>query len=274
MRALGRVLALVIVLVAGACGGVGRPAPTDALVGTYSASGGGGALAQIQALAKRFSELHPRVRWDIENVGSDAATPLVTTKQVDLGFMSREPTADERAQVQFLSLGITGTALAVNSMNPVTNLTSEQVRAIYTGQIKDWSAVGGKPGPIKVLIREVNAATRQNFEEVIFKGQKPAYVVGIIEAGNGDEMVKDLSGLSGGIGVVTVKDVRTLDPRIKFLSLDGVAATKENVDNGTFPIRRPLFLVFPKDVSTMRPAMAAFIDFVKSDEGQKVLAGF
>ena len=274
MRSLGPALALLLVVITAACGGAAGPAPADTLSGSYQASGGGGALAQVQALAKRFSELHPRVKWDIENVGSDAATPLVTTKQVDLGFISRDPTPEERDQVEFLSLGITGTALAVHSSNPVTNLTIDQVRAIYTGEIKDWSAVGGKPGPINVLIREVNAATRQNFEEVVFKGQKPTYVVGIIQAGNGDEMVKDLSGLAGGIGVATVKDVRTLDPRIKFVALNGIAATKENVDNGTFPIRRPLFLLFPKDVSTMKPAMAAFVQFVRSDEGQKILASF
>ena len=274
LPALFALFAVALTVVMTACGGAGAPSQTDPFSGMFGASGGGGALAQVQALTKRFSELHPRVRWDVENVGSDAAMPLVTTKQADIGFISRDPTVEEKATVALLSLGITGTGLAVNATNPVTGLTLEQVRGIYTGKIKDWSEVGGKSEPIKVMVREVNAATRQNFEEAVFKGAKPAYVTGIITAGSGNEMVDYLSGFAGGIGLVTVKDVRAVDPRIRLLSLDGVAPTKENVDNGTFPIRRPLFLIYPKDASQLKPAMAAFIEFVRSPEGQKVLAGF
>jgi phosphate transport system substrate-binding protein len=268
-------LAAIVVAAAMAmsCGGGAAPVASDPLNGNFTASGGGGALAQMQALTKRFNELHPRVKFDLENVGSDAATPLVDTGQVDLGFVSRELLADEKTKIGSLSLGVTGTGIAVNAANPVAGLTRDQVRRIYTGEIKDWSAVGGPSGPIKVLLREVNAATRQNFEEGIFGKTKPTYLSTLITAGSNAEMIDDLSGFTGGIGVLTVSS-RAVDPRVRLIALDGVAATNENVLNGTFPIRRPLYLVYPKDESKMKPAVAAFVAFVRSPEGQKVLAAF
>jgi phosphate transport system substrate-binding protein len=263
----------IVAALAASCGGGGAAPPTDPLNGNFLASGGGGALAQMAALTKRFSELHPRVKFENENVGSDAAVPLVVTGQVDLGFVSRELTADERSQIASLSIGVTGTGVAVNAANPIKGLTREEVRQIYTGELKDWSAVGGPPGPIKVITREVSAATRQNFEEGIFGKTKPVYLAGLITAGSNAEMIDDLSGFVGGIGVLTVSS-RAIDPRVKLISLDGVEPTTENVLNGTFPIRRPLFLVYPKDPAKMKPAVSAFVDFVRSPEGQKILASF
>lgn len=258
---------------AASCGGAGTPVATDPLNGNFTASGGGGALAQMQALTKRFNELHPRVKFDLENVGSDAATPLVDTGQVDLGFVSRELLADEKAKIGSISLGVTGTGIAVNASNPIKGLTRDEVRRIYTGEIKDWSAVGGPPGPIKVLLREVSAATRQNFEEGIFGKAKPTYLPALITASSNAEMIDDLSGFTGGIGILTVSS-RAVDPRVKLIALDGVAPTNENVVNGTFPIRRPLYLVYPADKTKMKPAVAAFVEFVGSPDGQKILSGF
>ena len=259
--------------VAVSCGGGGTPPASDPLNGNFTASGGGGALAQMQALTKRFNELHPRVKFDLENVGSDAATPLVDTGPVDLGFVSRELLSDEKTKIASLSLGVTGTGIAVNAANPVAGLTRDQVRRIYTGEIKDWSAVGGPPGPIKVLLREVSAATRQSFEDGIFGTTKPTYLPALITASSNAEMIDDLSGFTGGIGVLTVSS-RAVDARVRLIALDGIAPTNENVLNGTFPIRRPLYLVYPKDQTKMKPAVAAFVEFVRSPEGQKVLAAF
>lgn len=80
------------------CGIVGTPG-VDPMTGRHVVSTGGGALAQIQALTARFSELHPVVRWSIENVGSDAGVSLVAQGQSDLGGISRDLTPAEKGIV-------------------------------------------------------------------------------------------------------------------------------------------------------------------------------
>lgn len=265
---------VVLVVAAAACAAPAPAAPADPFAGHYEASGGGGALAQMQALTAAFSREHPSVKWTLNNVGSDGALPLLKAKQIDLAFISRDPSADERAAMAALSLGVTGTGLAVRASNPVANLTLDQVRAMYAGELTDWSAVGGTPGPIHVFTREAGAPTRTNFEEVVFGEHPPAYPKDIGIAASGNEMIDDIAAFAGSIGVVTIKDVRIVDPRVKILSLNGIAATKETVDTGAYPMRRPLWLLHPKDPAAMRPAIGAFVEFVRSPEGQQILGAF
>src|SRR2546428_5512877 len=118
-RRLRRAALMLAVALAAACGGrTGTPAP-DALAGLYMASGGGGALAAVTALTKRFAELHPGVTWQVEEVGSDAGVNLATNGAVDLGFTSRPLTAEEATKLKVLGIGLAGTSVIVNSANPV-----------------------------------------------------------------------------------------------------------------------------------------------------------
>ena len=69
-------------------------------------------------------------------------------------------------------------------------------------------------------------------------------------------------------------DDRTLaDPQLRLLSIDGAPATKEALQNGTYPVRRPLYLIYPRDAAKLRPGVRAFLDFVAGPEGQRILAG-
>src|SRR5437588_3071349 len=143
-------LAVITLLLAGACSApAGSSAQVDPLIGRYRVSGGGGTIPVITNLTKRFTELHPGVLWDIENVGSDAAIASVKSAEADLGGVSREMTDAEKQSVGAVPIGLSGTAVAVNAAHSVTTLTKDQVRAIFAGEIKDWSQVGGTPGEIK-----------------------------------------------------------------------------------------------------------------------------
>src|SRR5437879_1072308 len=156
-------------LVLATCGVAAPPRPTpDPFAGQYSATGGGGALPAVQALAARFKQLHPGVSWLVTETGSDAAIKLAASHEVDVGFISRALADSERARVTAVSIGFSGTAVVVNAENPVSNLTREQLRKIYTGEITSWAEVGGTDQPIRAFIREPNAATRTTFEAYVF----------------------------------------------------------------------------------------------------------
>ncbi|HEU5287616.1 MAG TPA: substrate-binding domain-containing protein [Candidatus Limnocylindria bacterium] len=270
--AIGTVLALV----ASGCGGALplQSKPTeDPLAGAYIAKGGGGAIDHIRALTTAFSKIHPTVVWQgFDDVGSDAGVKLAVDGLVDIGYISREPKANEKGTVETLSIGASGTGVGVNASNTVKALTKEQVRKIFAGEITDWKDVGGTPGKIRVLLREPESATRSAFEGYFFGKDKPAYSKDAIEVFQIDETQKAITSFKDAIGMMTMNAQTLGSTEIRLLTIDGIGATRENLTNGTYPIRRPLYIVYNTDKTKVKPAMREFIDWVKGPEGQKVLA--
>jgi len=273
MVAAQRALVAALVVFVAACGGSGKPpTPTaDPLVGRYSASGGGGALAAVKALTGRFAELHPGVTWQVEEVGSDAGVNLVTSGTNDLGFTSRALTADEALKLKTLGIGLAGTCVIVNSANPVKDLAREDVRKIFAGEITNWKQVGGEDVAIKVFVREANAATRSSFEQYFFGG-KAVYAKDSTEVYELEQTLKSVGSFKASIGMATANRRASTEPSVKVLSIDGIAPTPQNLVNGSYKIGRPLLLVFPTDESKLRPGIKAFLDFVRSAEGQQIAA--
>jgi phosphate transport system substrate-binding protein len=261
-----------------ACGSAtgGTPvAPLNALNGSrFLLSSGGGPLAQVTALTKRFTELHPGLTWAIENVGSDAGISLVASQHSDMGAISRDLAPAERGTVALEPLGVVGTGVAVNPDNPVKGLTLAQVRQAFSGEITNWSQVGGPDLPMKVFVRDTTAATRQSFDDFVFAGTKATYATTAATVGSNAEMTTSIHSFAGAIGMATLKQVTVDDPKLRLLAIDGVPATMAALNNGSYKIRRPLYLVYPLEPGRMKPEVKLFLDFVRSPEGQTILAGF
>ena len=271
-------LTIAIALFAVSCGGAGLPTPAtaDPLAGQYIVNGGGGALDNVKALTDGFKAMHPAITWQgLADVGSNAGVNLVVSGETDLGYISRDLTDAEKAaaKVDALSIGASGTALAVAASNPVKSLTKDQVAKIFTGAITDWKDVGGAAGKIRVLIRESGASTRSAFEAYFFDGKKPAYAPTAIEVTTIDETVKAINSFKESIGMVTMNATTFSNATIAFTTVDGVAASRENLNSGKYQVRRPLYFVYNTDTTKIKPAIKAFLDFVRGPEGQKILAG-
>ena len=275
-----RTVSLIILaaLFAVSCGGAGLPAPAtqDPLSGQYIVNGGGGALDNVKALTDAFGKMHPAITWQgLADVGSNAGVNLVVSGETDLGYISRDLTDAEKAagKVVALPIGASGTAVAVAASNPIKSLTKDQVAKIFTGAISDWKDVGGTPGKIRVLIRESTASTRSAFEAYFFDGKKPAYGSNAVEVTTIDETVKAINSFKESIGMVTMNASTFGNASIAFVTVDGVAASRDNLNSGKYQVRRPLYFVYNTDASKIKPAIKAFLDFVKGSEGQKILAG-
>ena len=263
-------------LLIGSCGGnpiAVRPTP-DPLAGTYVTKGGGGALDAVKALTSGFTAVHPTVIWQgFDDVGSGAGVTLVVSSQVDLGYISRDLAAAEKGTVEALPIGASGTGVGVNTSNTVKALTKDQVAKIFTGQITDWKDVGGTPGKIRVLLREPESSTRAAFEAYFFGSTKPVYAKDAIEVFQIDETLKALGSFKDSIGMMTMNAKAFSTADVRLLTIDNIAATRDTLANGTYPIRRPLYFTYNPDPLKLKPAIKAFLDFVKGTEGQKILAG-
>jgi len=261
---------IAVALLAGCTPAAGPKA--DPLVGRYRVSAGGGTIPIIQALTKRFTELHPGVLWDIENIGSDAAIGTVADGSADLGGVSREMSAADKQRVALLQIGLTGTAVAASASNSVGPLTKEQIRAIFAGEIREWKDVGGTPGPIMVFVREPTAATRQVFDEYVFGGTA-AYRADYTPVDSNDQTLNALASFKGAVSMITLTAATQANTKIRLVPIGGVAATSENLASGAYPMRRPLYVVYRNDPAKLKPAIAALVDFTKSAEGQQIVSG-
>ena len=262
------------VLVASCGGAVLQPKATDdPIAGTYVIKGGGGAIDSVRALTGAFTKAHPTVIWQgFDDVGSPAGVKLAIDGSIDIGYISRDLTAAEKGIVESIPIGASGTGVGVNAANTVKGLTKDQVAKIFTGQITDWKDVGGNPGKIRVLLREPEASTRAAFESYFFGSTKPVYAKDAIEVFQIDETVKAIGSFKDSIGMMTMNATAFSAADMKLLTIDNVAATRETLSNGTYPIRRPLYLVHNTDPTKLKPAIKSFIEWVKGTDGQKIIA--
>ena len=250
-----------------ACAPASSASP-DPLGGTYAVKGGGAALEVFQALSDAFRAQHPKVHFDFEDIGSAAGMKLAASGNVDLATASATPAPDVANSVVLVPVGTSGTAVVVGATNRITALTKTQVRDIFAGQITNWSEVGGDAGKIVVVIREAGSALRSNFDAFFFGG-KGAYAPDAIELSTGAEIIRAVTSRAGVISMVTISGSLLADTRLRSLAIDGVAPNKDNITAGRYPVVRPLYLVYSEKY--VKPAVSAFLSFVRSAEGQRIV---
>ena len=268
-------LAALVALALVSCGGlpVGEAQGTTLPAGTYRGVGTGAGLESLTAIAARFHAKHPGVTIKLEDVGADTSIALVSSGDADFGFLSRDLKPEERTRLRSVAYAGTGTGLAVNPLNTVGGLSTEQVRKIYTGEYTDWSQVGGQPGDIRPLLRESSSSTRASFEAYFFGG-KPTYGKNVIEVVESGPTYRAVHDFKGAIAMITIQKTTVEDPNLRLVALDGIAATTRNVNSGVYPLRRPIILTLHPDASRIKPAVTAFFEFITTAEAQEILAGF
>lgn len=273
----GAGLLIAALFVVGACGGTASVLPTpaktkDPLAGDYVASGANGANPQMTALIKRFSELHPGVNFKLNDIDTETSIVNVSTGDVDFGYIGRDLRSTE-AKITLTPIGFTGSTLAVNAANPITNLTKDQVAKIYTGQMKDWSEAGSTAGPIKAFVREAASSTRTAIEAYVFGSNVPKYPAEVQEIFESTDTIKAIGAFKGSIGTVTLSAKNLKDTTMKLIGMDGVQPTLANLNSGAWKIAKPSYMTTNADPTKVKPAIKALVDFVKSPEGQKIISG-
>ena len=260
---------MALALLASACGAATAP-PRDPLAGEYVAAVSESAVPIAQRLTAAFAAQHPGMSWTVKDVGSAATLALLGSGDADVGFLSREITVDDGKVVQALGIGYIAQVLIVHPSNPITALSRDQLRAIFSGAITDWREVGGTPGLILVLLRAESSPTRTALDPVL-RASGAVYRSDAITVPNAEAMVNAVAVAPRAIGMVSAPHLGGVANAPRPIAIDGVAPTKPNVAGGTYAHRRPITLVLRMNTSLVRPGAKLFRDWVHSEEGQRLL---
>lgn len=234
----------------------------EKITGTVSMSGSTSMEKMAKALAESFNAKYPDVAIDIQLGGSSTGVKNAQEGVSDIGNVSRE-LKDTETGLTAHKVALDGIGVVVNLANPVEDLTMEQIAKIYTGEITNWSEVGGDDLEIYVVGREDGSGTRDAFESVTGVGENAKYASMQTSTGAAKTTVATTP---GAIGYVSFDSV---DDTVKPLKVGGVAISTETIKDGSYTLQRP-FVMVTKEGSALSDAAQAFLDYVLSDEGQEV----
>jgi phosphate transport system substrate-binding protein len=215
-------------------------------------------------LGEAFREQYPDVTLDIAAGGSVVGIEAVHNGTVDIGMASRALRPEEAEGIEQHPIAVDVIAVVVHGSNPVQDLALEDLRAIYRGEIDNWSAVGGADQPITVIMRGSNSGTRGAFDEIVLGGEEPqaAILETAVTAGDMAAMVADEPDAIGYVGFGNV------EPDIHMVSIGEVVPSEETAQNGSYPLVRPLLLLTGP---LTQPVARRFVEFTASVQGQAIV---
>ncbi|MCR5785718.1 MAG: phosphate ABC transporter substrate-binding protein [Eubacterium sp.] len=238
------------------------------LSGTLALAGSTSMEKLCEALSEGFMEKYPGVTVTVEYTGSSAGIESLVQGSVDIGDASRnlEDGELESGAVENI-VAIDGIAVITNTENTVENLTKDQLISIYTGEITNWSELGGSDEAIVVIGREAGSGTRGAFEELLEIEDVCAYAQELDSTG---AVLAKVASTPGSIGYVSLDAV---DESVLSMTLDGVAATEENIVAGDYTLSRPFVMATMGEITEQNEVVQAWFEYINSEEGSEVVSG-
>ncbi len=234
------------------------------LSGTISMSGSTSMEELVKAMAEDFMAKNPGVTIDPQFNGSGQGIKDAQEGKADIGNSSRE-LKDEETGLVPTTVAIDGIAVIINTANTAADLTMEQLAKIYTGEIKNWSEVGGADAPIVVIGRDAASGTRGAFEEIVGVKDACAYAQ---EKDSTGGVKTAVASTPDAIGYVSLEAANS-DDTVKKLTIDAVEATEENIVADSYKLSRP-FIMAVKE-GEVKPEVQAFLDYALSADGQAIV---
>ncbi|OUO42317.1 phosphate ABC transporter phosphate-binding protein [Flavonifractor sp. An306] len=216
-------------------------------------------------LKEGFAEVQPGITINYTASGSSAGITGAKDGTCDIGLASRD-LKDGESGVKAITVAKDGIAIVVNPQNPVANLTVEQIAQLATGEITNWSEVGGNDGQVVFMGREAGSGTRDGFESITGTEDACKYQNEYTSTG---EVIAAVASNPNAIGYASLSSV---DETVKAITVDGVAPTEETVLDGTYAIQRN-FNFIVSDSAELSDAANAFVQWATSAEASDLIAG-
>ena len=220
----------------------------------------------IGALGEAFTKANLDATFTYNPTGSGSGITAVSEGRCDIGLSSRALKDEEKSQgLVETTLALDGIAIIVNKENTVEDLSLDDIAKIYTGEITNWSEVGGEDADIVLIGREAGSGTRDGFESITGTSDSCKYRQELTSTGDVITTVSSNPGAIGYASLAAVKDT------VKKVSVDGVGATEETVKDGSYKVQRPFVLV-TKDGTELSEAAQAFFNYVTSKDAADIIS--
>lgn len=235
------------------------------LTGTVNTDGSTSMESVVKALGEAFMEMNPAVTVNYSGTGSGTGIQSAIDGTCDLGLSSRALKDEEKTNGALENIvALDGVAVVINPANGVEDLTVEQIAQIFTGEITNWSELGGTDGEIAVFGREAGSGTRGAFEEIV--GVDNCKYTN--EYSSTGDVIGNVASNPNAIGYASLSAV---DDTVKAVMVNGVAPSEDTVKDGTYEIQRP-FVMVTKDGAELSEAAQAFLEFAMSEDAADIIA--
>ena len=239
------------------------------LSGTVGTNGSTSMESVIGGLSEAFMGSNSGVTVSYDPTGSGTGIQAVIDGTTDIGLSSRALKDEEKAEgLVETTVALDGIAIIVNKDNPVENLTLEQIAGLATGEIANWSEVGGNDAEVVMEGREAGSGTRDGFESIVGVEDVCKYAN---ESTSTGAVIANVSSNVNAIGYASLSAVEN-DETVKVVTVDGVAPSEETVLDGSYKIQRP-FVFVTKDGTALSEAAQAFFDFATSADANDIIRG-
>lgn len=235
-----------------------------ALSGNVATGGSTSMKNVIAALTEGFAEVEPGVTVSYDPTGSGAGITGATDKTLDIGLSSRALKDDEKADVEGTTIALDGIAIIVNNASKVEDLTVDQLKQMFIGEITNWSEVGGDDGEIVLIGREAGSGTRDGFESIVDVKDSCKYAQELTATG---AVISAVEANPLAIGYASLSAV---GDTVKMVTVGGVECSEETVKDGSYEVQRPFVFVTNKSVTLSEQAQA-FFDFATSADAADLI---
>ena len=249
---------------ASAAAGSAASSAAAALSGNVAAGGSTSMKNVIAALTEGFAEVEPGVTVSYDPTGSGAGITGAADKTLDIGLSSRALKDDEKADVDGTTIALDGIAIIVNNASKVEDLTVDQLKQMFTGEVTNWSEVGGDDGEIVLIGREAGSGTRDGFESIVEVKDSCKYAQELTATG---AVISAVEANPLAIGYASLSAV---GDTVKMVTVGGVECSEETVKDGSYEVQRPFVFVTNKSVTLSEQAQA-FFDFATSADAADLI---
>lgn len=240
----------------------------ETAAGTLSgnvATGGSTSMKNvIAALTEGFAEVEPGVTVSYDPTGSGAGITGATDKTLDIGLSSRALKDDEKNDVDGTTVALDGIAIVVNKASKVADLTVDQLKKMFTGEITNWKDVGGDDGEIVLVGREAGSGTRDGFESIVDVKDSCKYAQELTATG------AVISAVEANPLAVGYASLSAVGDTVAMVTVEGVECSEDTVKDGSYKIQRPFVFVTNKSVTLSEQAQA-FVDFATSKDAADLI---
>ncbi len=237
----------------------------DSANATVSTDGSTSMESVILSLAEVYEE-NTGVVVTYNPTGSGSGITAVSEGRADIGLSSRALHDDEVASgLTGTTVALDGIAIIVNNANPITDLTVDQIAALYKGEITNWSEVGGNDEPVVLIGREAGSGTRDGFESITGTEDACKYNQELTSTG---AVITAVSSNPSAIGYASLSAV---SDQVKTLLVNGVAPSEETVLSGDYKIQRP-FVFVTNNATELSEAAQDFFNFAISADASDIIA--